>query len=92
MLVTYKATLKGDLLQWQEENPIPALGAPPVKVLVTLLESPPVPDLSARGKRMREALQKLSHANTLTEISDPATWERELRQDRALPGREDNAY
>ncbi len=88
MLATYKATLKGDRLQWQEDNSRPPSSVQPVNVLVTVLEVPLAADESERGKRMKEALNKLAVRNTLTDIADAAQWERDIRQDRPLPGRE----
>jgi hypothetical protein len=38
---------------------------------------------------MAAALQALAEAGGLSEIPDPLRWQREQRQDRALPGRED---
>ena len=89
MLKTYKATLDGDRLQWQREDshsPLPLLSHP-VEVLVTILDSPMVAEARDRGRRMRAALQKLSTSDALVDIADHAQWERDLRQDRALPGR-----
>jgi hypothetical protein len=42
---------------------------------------------SRRGQRMAAALEQLAAIHALAEITDPAAWERENRQDRALPGR-----
>ncbi len=71
-------------------------GAPPargpVRVRVTvvgpLLEETP-DERAARGKRMGELLQKLAETNPFAEITDPVAWQREIRKDRPLPGRED---
>ena len=88
MLATYRATLRGDHFQWQEQNSPPPSSSAAVEVLVTVLEQPITPASTARGKRMVEALRKLSASDALGEITDPAQWERETRQDRPLPGRE----
>ncbi|MBI2861556.1 MAG: hypothetical protein HYX89_01925 [Chloroflexi bacterium] len=88
MLATYKATLKGDRLQWQEDNSRPPSSTQPVQVLVTVLEPALASDVKGRGRRMKEALHRLAVRNTLTDIGDAAQWERDIRQDRPLPGRE----
>jgi hypothetical protein len=37
---------------------------------------------------MREALERLAARNAFAEIEDPVAWQREIREDRPLPGRE----
>jgi hypothetical protein len=37
---------------------------------------------------MAEALENLAAADAFSEISDPPEWQREIRKDRAMPGRE----
>ncbi len=37
---------------------------------------------------MASILRKLALSNTFAEITDPLAWQREMREDRALPGRE----
>jgi len=41
-----------------------------------------------RGQRMASILRQLALSNTFAEITDPLAWQREMREDRALPGRE----
>lgn len=41
-----------------------------------------------RGEKMAAALAKLAAVNAFSEIEDPARWQREIRKDRVLPGRE----
>ena len=41
-----------------------------------------------RGERIKAAFQTLSKLNTFADIDDPVEWQRQLRQDRPLPGRE----
>ena len=57
MLATYKATLKGDQLQWQEDNSRPPSLTQPVDVLVTILEKPAPGVANERGRRMADALR-----------------------------------
>lgn len=39
--------------------------------------------------RFAEALRKLQALNPFSGIPDPAAWQREVRKDRPLPGRDD---
>jgi len=42
-----------------------------------------------KGQNAAEILQRMADRNALAaQISDPVKWQREIRQDRALPGRE----
>ena len=82
MLRTYEAVLEGDRVRWTGEKP-PA--DRPVRVHVTVLDEQKsdVP----RGVEMAEALGKLAKTGAFSEIDDPSAWQREVREDRALPGR-----
>jgi hypothetical protein len=88
MLQTYKATLQGNQLHWSGDSP-KQLESGPIEVLVTVLtESETETERATRGKRMAEALEKLAESKTVADISDPVMWQREQRQDRDLPGRD----
>lgn len=81
---TYRAILKGDRLEWTDSEP-PDLN-PEQPVEVTILDEPdPIAD---RRRRMAEALENLAAADAFSEISDPVEWQREIRKDRPLPGRD----
>lgn len=41
-----------------------------------------------RGVEMAEILERLAAHYPFAEIEDPVAWQREVRQDRPLPGRE----
>ena len=43
---------------------------------------------SGRGRRMAAVLQRMADRGALAHIDDPAAWQREIRKDRPLPGRE----
>jgi hypothetical protein len=83
---TYKALLHGDRLEWLEEAPEPQPDIP-VRVHVTILEEAS-PEVYARGHAMAALLEKLADRGTFAAITDPGTWQREIRQDRGLPGRQ----
>ena len=42
-----------------------------------------------RRQRTVEILEKIAASNVCANISDPVEWQRELRQDRSLPGRDE---
>ncbi|MGB7441644.1 MAG: hypothetical protein WA919_11285 [Coleofasciculaceae cyanobacterium] len=41
-----------------------------------------------RRQKLVEILEKVAASNVFANISDPVRWQRELRQDRPLPGRD----
>jgi hypothetical protein len=84
MVNTYRAVLYGDKIKWIDTPP---KRIHPVEVQVTLLGEIALPSPSERGQAMAEALENLARAGTFSAITDPVTWQREARQDRALPGR-----
>ena len=84
MLSTYRAILDGDKVKWIDTPPE---RTHPIKVQVILLGEIPVPPSPERGQAMAEALENLAKAGTFSEITDPLGWQREVRQDRVLPGR-----
>lgn len=87
MMHTYKALLRGNRLEWLEEAPEPRTDAP-LSVHVTVLEQVPPSEAHARGHAMAALLEKLAERRTFSTITDPVRWQRELRQDRMLPGRD----
>ena len=68
--------------------PVPA-GLPQGKVKVTATFEPPRSEVSPDIVRQRMvALERLRQLNPFREIADPVAWQREIRQDRQLPGRD----
>jgi hypothetical protein len=82
MLRTYKATLKGNCLEWSGDAPEHLPPEKEVHVYVTILDE----STASQGQRMAAALEQLASIHALAEIADPAVWEREVRQDRVLLG------
>ncbi len=80
----YTAILRGNQLEWTGVAPAqPDRGtATPVTVIVRQR----IPD---SGRQMAAALERLAREDPPIEIGDPAQWERSLRQDRPLLGRDD---
>lgn len=85
---TYRAVLRGNQVEWID-NPPPPEG--PTEVAITLLKPEPVSEEARRAQRQLAvaALAELAAAGGISSIPDPAAWQREIRQDRALPGRDD---
>ena len=88
MLPTYKAILRGDRVEWLGDAPA-TNGGVPVHVTVLSETSAPDSELEGRRRRVREALDALASGSAFAEIRDPVAWQREIRKDRSLPGRED---
>lgn len=83
MLPTYKATLKGDRLEWSGEPPKHLSGERPVKVYITILEEPAISSLEAsNGEQMAAALEQLAAVGGVADIAEPLEWERETRRER----------
>ncbi|MEG4498160.1 hypothetical protein QUB05_13185 [Microcoleus sp. F10-C6] len=83
----FEAILKGNLLEWANE--VPRQGDRPVRVYVTLQEERSTLSAEFRRHRIVEILEKITANNVFAEISDPVEWQRDLRQDRPLPGRDE---
>ena len=87
MLQTYKALLKGDRLEWIGSIPKEAAKASTL-VSVTILREETRPDTERAGPKMARALEELALSDPPTQIKDPVEWQREIRRDRELPGRD----
>lgn len=83
---TYRAVLRGNQVDWIDPPP---QREGETEVQITLLEPESEDARRARGLRAAAALERLANAGAFEEIEDAAAWEREIRQDRALPGREE---
>ncbi|MDJ0535251.1 MAG: hypothetical protein QNJ70_22650 [Xenococcaceae cyanobacterium MO_207.B15] len=86
MMRTFRAVLKGNWLEWQEEVNHCLQSNSSVQVLVTILEEETPLKTKARGQQMAAILDKLAQARAFSGI-EPLVWQREVRQDRQLPGR-----
>lgn len=85
MLLTYKAVLHNNQLEWRDTAPKNLLPQSSVEVYVTILENQSDDvDKTAVGKKMAEVLQLLAELPERS-ISDPLAWEQETREDRRLP-------
>ena len=89
MPATYRAVLQGNRLEWRDEEPEELPPDRKVEVVVTILDDLESPvDAKARGAAIVEPLRKLAAAGGPKGFGDPAKWQREMRKERALPGRE----
>ena len=84
----YRAILNGDLLNWIGPRPN-AEG--PVMVSITIVTEETPAEKEARRRQVAEALDQLAKMGGIKSISDPMAWQREVRRDRPLPGREEDA-
>jgi hypothetical protein len=84
MSMTYTGILRDNSIEWTA--PAPELPPEGVRVQVTLLEGGPA--ACDQGQQMAAALGRLAAARALATIADPVAWEREVRQDRELLGRD----
>jgi len=83
----FEAILKGNLLEWARE--VPKQSDRPIRVYVTLQEDRSSLSAELRRQRIVEILEKIAASNVFADINDPVEWQRELRQDRPLPGRDE---
>jgi len=88
MLNTYRAVLRGQLLEWLYEQPKNLPTDQAVAVHVTILDETSPLAKKQQGRRMVAALEQLAKMNASVSAVDARQWEREVRQERLLPGRE----
>ena len=84
MLRTYEGILEGDRIRWAGED-VPATDRP-LRVHITVLEEETAKE--KRGQQMADALSKLAESGAFSGIEDPSVWQRDIRRDRPLPGRD----
>ena len=83
MLRTYEGTLEDSRIDWSGEAPT---SKRPLRVHITVLEEESVDE--NRGQRMAGALGRLAESEAFAGIDDPSEWQREVRRERPLVGRE----
>lgn len=88
---TYPAILQGDRVRWT--GPAPAEQGP-VRVSVTVEGPAPLGAGESgngdadRGRQMAEALTAVAASGAFADVRDVSAWQREVRADRAMPGRD----
>ncbi len=85
----HRAYINGDRIRWEGGVPEPVRTSSvevPVEVRI------PEPVEEERGQTQGEVLaalfEELAELDPFRDIEDPAAWQRELREERPLPGRE----
>ena len=89
MLSTYPAILRGQILEWLQEKPPQLNPNRAVSVHVTILEETANATPPEQGRRMAAALAQLARLRSEVATMDPLLWERDVRRERPLPGRND---
>ncbi|MEK6301723.1 MAG: hypothetical protein AABO41_13515 [Acidobacteriota bacterium] len=84
MLPTYRAKLRGDHLEWEDEVPEQTGNQQPLDVFVTIM-SDSVSGGESRGRRMARALEGLAKKGGVSNIEDASDWQRDQRKERPLP-------
>jgi len=88
MRKTYAGILIRDRIEWTGHGPQDLPADQAVKVRVTILDaSAGEPPSVEQGRKMREALEALAREGGLPGNPDGVTWQRKVRRDRRLPGR-----
>ncbi len=85
MKQVYKAILHGDRVEWLEGAPETEV---PIQIYVSIPEVKRSNDLEQGEKSIVELFQALADSGAFAEIEDPVEWQREIRKDRPLPGRD----
>ena len=81
----YKAILRGNRAQWLNGAP-DEMG--PLLVEITVTKELDPNEEALLSKPVSELFQALADSGAFSEIEDPVAWQREIRKDRPLPGRE----
>lgn len=87
MLRTYEAILIGDRIEFRGGGP-QELG--PLVVHVTVIGSEGSVGGNGNdkpGSVMASALERVAQGESLSSVTDPVAWQREIRKDRDLPDR-----
>ncbi len=85
MTNSYRATLKGNKLEWHSR--VPESTEETLEVNVIVLETNPE-QKGQQGQRMAKALQTLADQRVFQNV-DAVAWQKEQRQDRPLPNRDE---
>lgn len=84
MARTYRAMLINGRIEWVDPPP---RAKEPTPVHITVVGGVSDTD-TGRGKAMADALRRLADQGGIASISDPVEWQRQVREERRLPGRE----
>ena len=82
----FKAILHGDRVEWLDGSP-ESNGPVEVEITVNTGSYGPADDNDEIAP-VSQYFQALADMGTFADIEDPVAWQREIRKDRPLPGRE----
>ncbi|MBY0231191.1 MAG: hypothetical protein K2W96_18070 [Gemmataceae bacterium] len=83
-MLTYEGVLRDGRIEWLGAAPAPS--SVPLRVRVTVVED----EEATRGERMAAPLARIAARGGIASIPDPIAWQREMREDKPLVGREDD--
>lgn len=89
MLRTYKATIKNNYIEWDNNRNEIINSDSPVPVYITILDESEPENITDRGRSMVSALNMLVKLHAYEDVNDPVELIRSIRKERNLPGRED---
>jgi hypothetical protein len=87
MLEKYRATIYGNKIEWDDEVPEGLQKNRTLNVEVTPIVASKRRK-RANAKKMIEALEAIAAMGGVKSIPDASKWQREIRKDRRLPGRD----
>ncbi|MBA3769845.1 MAG: hypothetical protein H0X08_05020 [Blastocatellia bacterium] len=86
MLEKYRATIHGETISWDGDIPDEVTKDGIMEVYVTRVGE--TINTVPNGQRAMAALERIAEKGGIQSIVDPVAWQREIRKDRPLPGRE----
>lgn len=89
MINSYRARITAEHIDWLGMPPVGLKRCKGVDVEISILSGSAQPGAARQGKKLADILSKLAALDATSEISDPVSWQRDLRTERTLPGRED---
>jgi hypothetical protein len=84
----FPATLENGVITWGPNGAPPLPVNEPRAVEVVVPMRPPTVDPNKK-RRLRKLFEELARRGTFDDIEDPVEWQREIRKDRPLEGREE---
>ena len=84
----YKAILRGDRVEWLDGAPE---GDGPLKVEITVEAGTLSDPTEDKIEPVSHLFQALADMGAFADIENPVAWQREIRKDRPLPGRYEDA-
>lgn len=84
MSETYRAIIRGSTIEWEGDAPN---AETPLNVEIKIRRSQDQQQ-APNGRKAMAALERIAENGGILSIVDPVAWQREIRKDRPLPGRE----